>query len=112
MDKQAVVINKVAWTVTVCEQEVRVPYQEFMLLAFLAERPGRVVSRSELVSVLWDGKEPVNERVVDSYIARLRRRLGKRGDDVIRTVHKVGYRVVDSSDSGGPAVVVVSPPGE
>ena len=65
---------------------------EFRLLLTLARRPGRVFSRQELIDAVWTGAF-IQDRVVDSVISRLRRKLGAGADGVprIRTVHGVGY---------------------
>ncbi|MEH3078076.1 MAG: response regulator transcription factor [Quadrisphaera sp.] len=80
------------------EQVVHLTPTEFDLLVRLAERPGAVVSREQLLTDVWgwrdlDGSRSGAEvstttRTVDSHVAALRRKLG---DDVVRTVHGVGY---------------------
>ena len=65
---------------------------EFRLLATLAARPGDAVRRHELVRAGWPHGAVVHDNTLDTYIARLRRKL--RGlDDApeITTVHGVGY---------------------
>jgi two-component system response regulator MprA len=65
---------------------------EFRLLAALAARPGEAVRRHELVRAGWPAGAMVHDNTLDTYIARLRRKL--RGLDdapAIRTVHGVGY---------------------
>jgi DNA-binding response OmpR family regulator len=65
-------------------------FREFELLAFLAENPGRVFSRRQLVSSVWDGAA-VGARTVDVHVRRLRMKLGAHADR-ITTVRNVGYR--------------------
>ncbi|WP_245961965.1 response regulator transcription factor [Quadrisphaera granulorum] len=80
-------------------QAVHLTPTEFDLLVRLAERPGAVVSREQLLTDVWgwrdlaagraDGRDSTTTtRTVDSHVAALRRKLG---DDVVRTVHGVGY---------------------
>jgi DNA-binding response OmpR family regulator len=61
---------------------------EFDLLHFLAKTPHVVYGRTRLLREVWGYREGGGERTVDSHIRALRRKLG---DDVIRTVHGIGY---------------------
>lgn len=61
---------------------------EFDLLRHLAIRPRAVVSREQLLSRVWGWPDGAGSRTVDSHVRALRRKLG---DDLIRTVHGVGY---------------------
>ena len=63
---------------------------EFDLLAYLARRPQRVFTRDELLADVWGYRDGSGARTVDSHVRALRRKLG---DDLIRTVHGVGYAV-------------------
>jgi DNA-binding response OmpR family regulator len=66
---------------------------EFDLLARLAQRPGAVLTREQLLADVWSWSGAAGTtRTVDSHVAALRRKLG---DDVVRTVHGVGYAVGD-----------------
>lgn len=67
---------------------------EFDLLLFLAETPGAVFTREDLLSQVWGYDIASGLRTVDSHIRALRRKLG---NDVIRTVHGVGYALADPS---------------
>lgn len=68
---------------------------EFRLLAVLAEHPGRVFSREEIVARLWPGLAVQNVRNVDVHVARLRRALNAaRRKPLVRTVRRVGYSLV------------------
>jgi DNA-binding response OmpR family regulator len=61
---------------------------EFDLLAFLAQRPTRVFTRDQLLAEVWGYHDGAGARTVDSHVRALRRKLG---NDVVRTVHGVGY---------------------
>ncbi|MGQ0662651.1 MAG: phosphate regulon transcriptional regulator PhoB [Pseudomonadota bacterium] len=72
---------------------------EFRLLVVLIERPGRVLSREQLLDAVWGREAEVEERTVDAHIARLRRALNGPGEaDLIRTVRAAGYAL----DARGP----------
>jgi DNA-binding response OmpR family regulator len=61
---------------------------EFDLLALLAARPGVVFSREQLLAEVWGWRDGSGQRTVDSHVRGLRRKLG---NDLVRTVHGVGY---------------------
>ena len=61
---------------------------EFDLLAHLLARPGVVFRREQLLADVWGYAVGAGARTVDSHVRALRRKLG---DDVVRTVHGVGY---------------------
>lgn len=68
---------------------------EFRLLHTLASRPGRIYSRDQLMTHLYDDHRVVTYRTVDSHIKNLRRKLeAVRGEckDMIRSVYSVGYK--------------------
>jgi two-component system response regulator MprA len=65
---------------------------EFRLLAALAARPGEVVRRRELVAAGWAGGAIVHDNTLDTYIARLRRKLrALESPEQIETARGVGY---------------------
>jgi DNA-binding response OmpR family regulator len=65
--------------------------REFDLLALLAANPGRAFSREYLVERIWGATSDGDDRLIDSHITRLRKKLGSVGDR-ITTVWGVGYR--------------------
>lgn len=69
--------------------EVHLTPTEFDLIAKLADRPGAVLGREQLLADVWGWRGGGSTtRTVDTHVASLRRKLG---DDVVRTVHGVGY---------------------
>ena len=79
--------------VTVDDAEVQLTPLEFEILLTLAREPGVVLSRDQLMDRIWGYRDHAGGRVVDSHVARLRRKIGEDGNDprFIRTVHGVGY---------------------
>ncbi|MGP9539446.1 response regulator transcription factor [Brachybacterium sp. AOP43-C2-M15] len=61
---------------------------EFDLLLCLANAPGTVLTREQLLADVWDWVDATGTRTVDSHVKALRRKLGA---DLVRTVHGVGY---------------------
>ncbi|ALJ91782.1 response regulator transcription factor [Thermus aquaticus] len=68
--------------------------REFELLAFLAERPGRVYTREELLEAVWGPDYLGTPRTVDQHILQLREKLGEdpKAPRFLETVRGVGYR--------------------
>lgn len=65
---------------------------EFRLLRFFVEHPGRVFTRHQLIAALGKGQGPIDERTVDVWIGRLRSALRKAGvGEPLRTVRALGY---------------------
>ena len=71
-------------------------YKEFELLKFLAQHPGRVFSRAQLLQEVWGYDYFGGTRTVDVHIRRLRAKLGPENESLIGTVRNVGYRYVSS----------------
>ena len=83
-------IDRHAYRASVDGHPVELSYREFELLAFLAEHPGRVFSRRQLVGSVWNGAD-VGSRTVDVHVRRLRMKLGRYAAGIV-TVRNVGYR--------------------
>lgn len=68
--------------------------KEFDLLQVLARNAGQVLSRAQLLDLVWSGAE-VDPNIVDVYLGYLRKKLGSRaGGPTIQTVRGVGFRLV------------------
>ena len=93
----AVTLDKAARRVTVNGEEVVFTATEFDLLAHLMSRPGRIISREQLLADVWGYAAVVTTRTVDVHIAQVRAKLG----DVspIRTVRGVGYGAEPPADA-------------
>jgi DNA-binding response OmpR family regulator len=79
--------------VTVDGAEIQLTPLEFEILLALASEPGVVFTREQLMDRVWGYRDYAGGRVVDSHVARIRRKLGEDGNEprFIRTVHGVGY---------------------
>jgi two-component system, OmpR family, phosphate regulon response regulator PhoB len=73
------------------EQAVDLTAKEFKILALLAQNPGRIFSRQEIVQEVWGQGTHVVDRTVDSHVCGARKKLGQRGDH-IECVAGSGYR--------------------
>ncbi len=81
-----------AHLVRVDDEEVVLTLQEFRLLAYLVEGKGRVRTRDELLSDVWNTSPELETRTVDTHVKRLRDKLGEAGE-IIETVRGLGYRI-------------------
>ena len=77
-------------------------YKEFELLKYLAQHPGRVFTRAQLLQEVWGYDYYGGTRTVDVHVRRLRAKLGSEHEQLIGTVRNVGYRFVPSRDEGRP----------
>jgi two-component system OmpR family response regulator len=85
-------LDPVAHAAVSGEQRAELTPTEFRLLGALAARPGDAVRRHELVRAGWPPGAMVHDNTLDTYIARLRRKLRALDDaPEIKTVHGVGY---------------------
>ncbi len=86
-----IAIDTARHEVTVKGKPVELTHTEFKLLIFLAERPGIVFDRNQLVDAVHGADYPVTDRSVDVQIVGLRKKLKSAGD-CIETVRGAGYR--------------------
>ncbi|MBI1388337.1 MAG: response regulator [bacterium] len=77
---------------TVNNQRLDLTYTEFCILKFLAQRPGWVYTRDQIIDAVRGSDYPVTERSVDVQIVGLRKKMGDCGR-YIETVRGVGYRL-------------------
>jgi two-component system OmpR family response regulator len=82
-------LDRAGRRVSVDGEEVILTATEFDLLAYLMERPGRVITRDVLLEEVWGYAAVVGTRTVDVHIAQVRAKLGDASP--VRTVRGVGY---------------------
>lgn len=91
IQSSGVVIDEASYSAKVHGRPLDLTYKEFELLKFLAQHPGRVFSRDQLLSEVWGYDYFGGSRTVDVHIRRLRAKLGEL-EGLISTVRNVGYR--------------------
>ncbi len=91
IERGDIVIDSSKHKVTVREKEVLLTFTEFKLLEFLAQRPGMVFSRDQILDGVIGDDALVCDRTVDAHVKSLRQKLGK-AKDYIETVRGAGYR--------------------
>ncbi len=78
-------------------------YKEFELLKYLAQHPGRVFSRAQLLQEVWGYDYFGGTRTVDVHVRRLRAKLGPEHEALIGTVRNVGYKLDQQAAAAVPA---------
>ena len=92
-----VVIDETTYSAKVRGRLLDLTYKEFELLKYLAQHPGRVFTRAQLLQEVWGYDYYGGTRTVDVHVRRLRAKLGPEFDQQIGTVRNVGYRFVPPS---------------
>ena len=88
------VLDLKKYEVTVEGSKVELTPTEFRVLRILAEKPGWVLSRDQILDALWGDDKAVIDRTVDLHITNIRRKLGKAGE-LIKSIRGVGYKLGD-----------------
>lgn len=88
------VIDEATYTARVRGRVLDLTFKEFELLKYLAQHPGRVFTRANLLAEVWGYDYFGGTRTVDVHVRRLRAKLGPEHDQLIGTVRNVGYRFV------------------
>ena len=90
------VIDESSYTAKLRGRAIDLTFKEFELLKFLAQHPGRVFTRAQLLQEVWGYDYFGGTRTVDVHVRRLRAKLGNDYETLIGTVRNVGYRFVDA----------------
>ena len=88
------VIDEATYSARLRGRALDLTFKEFELLKFLAQHPGRVFTRSQLLQEVWGYDYFGGTRTVDVHVRRLRAKLGAENEALIGTVRNVGYRFV------------------
>ena len=109
------IIDEGTYTARVPDRALDLTFKEFELLKFLAQHPGRVFTRAQLLQEVWGYDYFGGTRTVDVHVRRLRAKLGPDHEALIGTVRNVGYRFVvppraDEPDRSGDLAPAGTPP--
>jgi DNA-binding response OmpR family regulator len=88
------VIDETSYSARVGGRLLDLTYKEFELIKHLAQHPGRVFTRAQLLQEVWGYDYFGGTRTVDVHVRRLRAKLGLEHEVLIGTVRNVGYRFV------------------
>lgn len=101
-------IDEATYTARLRGRALDLTFKEFELLKYLAQHPGRVFTRAQLLQEVWGYDYFGGTRTVDVHVRRLRAKLGPEYESLIGTVRNVGYRFVPDrgvADTDSPAHV-------
>jgi DNA-binding response OmpR family regulator len=90
--ESGLLIDEESYQARISGRVLDLTYKEFELLRYLAENPGRVFTREQLLGEVWGQDYFGGTRTVDVHIRRLRAKLGE-AEWLIGTVRNVGYRL-------------------
>ncbi len=91
-------IDEATYVAKVRGRVLDLTFKEFELLKFLAQHPGRVFTRAQLLQEVWGYDYFGGTRTVDVHVRRLRAKLGTDHEALIGTVRNVGYRFVAAAE--------------
>lgn len=91
-NRTGLVIDELSYTAKIDSRVLDLTYKEFELLKYLAQFPGRVFTREQLLHEVWGYDYYGGTRTVDVHVRRLRAKLGTDHEQLIGTVRNVGYR--------------------
>jgi DNA-binding response OmpR family regulator len=89
-----VTVDDTTYTAKLGGRSLDLTFKEFELLKYLAQHPGRVFTREQLLQEVWGYDYFGGTRTVDVHVRRLRAKLGPEHEQLIGTVRNVGYRFV------------------
>jgi DNA-binding response OmpR family regulator len=104
----ALSIDPITYAARLKNRPLDLTYKEFELLRFLAQHPGRVFTRDQLLREVWGYDYFGGHRTVDVHVRRLRAKLGSEYESMIGTVRQVGYRLVLPPRADPPPVVAAA----
>ncbi|GAA2728808.1 response regulator transcription factor [Actinocorallia aurantiaca] len=103
-------IDEATYTARLRGRVLDLTFKEFELLKYLAQHPGRVFTRAQLLQEVWGYDYFGGTRTVDVHVRRLRAKLGAEYESLIGTVRNVGYRFVPDHRSGDQEEALASRP--
>jgi len=97
-----VTVDDATYTAKLGGRALDLTFKEFELLKYLAQHPGRVFTREQLLQEVWGYDYFGGTRTVDVHVRRLRAKLGPEHEQLIGTVRNVGYRFVFPPEESSP----------
>ncbi|TQV72683.1 response regulator [Exilibacterium tricleocarpae] len=87
-------LDEAGYRATIKGRQLDLTAVEFKLLKMLADQPGRIFSRSQLMDTMYTDHRIVSDRTVDSHIKKLRKKIAERVPEreLIHSVYGVGYK--------------------
>ena len=87
-----IIIDLEKYTFTKNKEAIVLTKKEFEIISLLISKPGKVFKREEIYNKTWGANLIVGDRTIDVHIRKLREKIG---DDLIKTIKGIGYKVED-----------------
>ena len=94
LKRDSITLNETTRSVTVNGEPLTLSPKQLALLATFMRHPNQVLTRDQLIALTYSDEFQGFDRAVDSQIARLRKQIGRHGNQPIQTVYGVGYKFV------------------
>lgn len=91
IDVGGIIINKIAHTVTIDEENIDLSFKEFELLLYFATNQGVALNREKILNNVWNYDYFGDARTIDTHVKKLRSKLNKKGS-YIKTIWGIGYK--------------------
>ncbi len=88
-----IVLDTVKHLVTKSEKRLDLTSKEFAILEYCLRNPNQVLTRDQIMQHVWDFSAESSSNVVDAHIKNLRKKIQKKNEEIIETVHGIGYRL-------------------
>ena len=88
-----IVLDTVKHQVTKSGKRIDLTSKEFAILEYFIRNSNQVLSREQIMNHVWDFSADSSSNVVDAHIKNLRKKIQKKNESIIETVHGIGYRV-------------------
>jgi two-component system OmpR family response regulator len=88
-------LNEETYEVFLNEDQIELSKTEFRLLQHLLQNKGRVLTKSSLLSAVWDIDFDSDSGVVDTYISYLRKKFHSEEFEGIKTVRGIGFQIIE-----------------
>ncbi|ANE47617.1 hypothetical protein SY83_16495 [Paenibacillus swuensis] len=90
-------INKSTHKAYMDQDEIKLTRKEFSILWMLVSKPEQIISRNELLRIVWSYDHLGDDRMIDSHLNRIRKKMQKFSNEIsIKTVWGVGYKIEKS----------------
>jgi len=73
--------------------EIKLTMKEFSILEHLMRHQNQVINREQIISNIWDFSDDSFSNIVDVHMTNLRKKLENEKNEIIETVHGVGFRI-------------------
>ena len=74
-------------------KSIKLKNKEFLIVTFFIKNKDRIVTREQILNAVWKSDTDVSDRVIDTHISNLRKKLGP-GNCMIKNIYQEGYKII------------------